>query len=365
MGNSVQRAAIVCGVDHSEGSRRALRVSAELAERLDSRLLLVDVRRSPADVPPGMASELDVVRERAVAGGRRLLEELGAEFLEDSRARHLLELVAGRVELGDPAARLARVADEVGATLIVVGSRGRGRAGSLLLGSVADRRVGAVATCGRSAARGGDPKRTDAAREAAGHRALCAASTVRITPPTPCALPRDSPPRSMSGSCWRTSSRTARKRQWPRSSSMPNAGRVLAHAWGPSARFGRGRGRRGRGDPRTRGAGRFAGGAGHEGVRGMIAVGTRGHGDALKALVLGSVSRALAATGACPVLIVNDRPNQTADERGTDPRSPRHPKLALIARPPCTGPSSRGPRAGGRGSGTCRGGPRRCSSGTR
>ena len=36
---------------------------------------------------------------------------------------------------------------------------------------------------------------------------------------------------------------------------------------------------------------------------------------ALKALVLGSVSRALAATGPCPVLIVNDRPNQTPGER--------------------------------------------------
>jgi nucleotide-binding universal stress UspA family protein len=132
----VRRAAIVCGVDHSEGSRRALPVAADLAGRLDSRLLLINVRPSPAEVPPGTASESDVVRERAVAGGRRLLEQLGAEFLEESGARRLLDLVVGRVEFGDPAYRLARVADEVRATLIVVGARGRGPSGSLVLGRV-------------------------------------------------------------------------------------------------------------------------------------------------------------------------------------------------------------------------------------
>lgn len=41
-----------------------------------------------------------------------------------------------RIEHGDPGAEILRVADELGADLIVVGSRGLGRLGRLLLGSV-------------------------------------------------------------------------------------------------------------------------------------------------------------------------------------------------------------------------------------
>ena len=130
------RAAIVCGVDHSEDCRRALRVAAELAERLDSRLVLVNVRPSPADLPPGMAAAAGVARERAVEGGRRLLAELGDELLDEPLTRRLLECVRGRVEFGEPAARLSAVADEIRASLIVVGARGRGAAGAALLGSV-------------------------------------------------------------------------------------------------------------------------------------------------------------------------------------------------------------------------------------
>ena len=41
-----------------------------------------------------------------------------------------------RIEHGDPGAEILRVADELGPDLIVVGSRGLGRLGRLLLGSV-------------------------------------------------------------------------------------------------------------------------------------------------------------------------------------------------------------------------------------
>jgi nucleotide-binding universal stress UspA family protein len=315
MGDPMRRPAIVCGVDHSGGSRRALRVSAELAERLDSRLLLVNVRRSPADVPPGMASELDVVRERAVAGGRRLLEELGAEFLEESRARRLLELVAGRVEFGDPAFRLARVADEVGATLIVVGARGRGRTGSLLLGSVSQTIASApsrpvlvvppeaATETHRRGARSGRPPSIVCGVDGSDHAAnavrmaarLASALDVRLVlahvepdgeEETPASIDFD-----------------ARRRAGTRS-----ALRILQRAMDAVGDT-EVEGRLVRGEP----AASLRELAGSESAE-MIAVGSRGHG-ALKALLLGSVSRALAATGPCPVLIVNDRPNRTPGGR--------------------------------------------------
>ena len=315
IGDPVLRAAIVCGVDHSEGSRRALRVAADLAERLDSRLLLVNVRRSPADVPPSMASELDVVRERAAAGGRQLLEELGAEFLEESRARRLLELVAGRVEFGDPAFRLARVADEVGATLIVVGARGRGRTRSLLLGSVSQTVASAPsrpvlvvppeAATGtqRRGARSGRPRSIVCGVDGSNH----AANAVRIAAQLASAL----------------DVRLVLAHVEPDGGKAPTASidldtrlrggtrtslRILQRAMDAV------------GDTEVEGTlvrGEPAASLGELAMREsaeMIAVGTRGHG-ALKALVLGSVSRALAATGPCPVLIVNDRPNQTPGER--------------------------------------------------
>jgi nucleotide-binding universal stress UspA family protein len=314
-GDPVRRAAIVCGVDHSQGSRRALRVAAGLAERLDSRLLLVNVRRSPADVPPGMASEWDVVRERAVGGGQRLLGELGAGLLEESRARRLRELVVGRVEFGDPATRLARVADQVRATLIVVGSRGRGYSSSLLLGSVSQtvasapsrpvlvvppeagpetHRRGATSDRPPSVVCGvdGSDQAANAVRVAA---RLASALDMRLVlahvepggeEAPPAAIHFDAPLRAG------TRSRL----------------RILQHAMdavgGTEVE-----GRLIRGEP----AASLRDLAVNEAAE-MIAVGTRGHGG-LRALVLGSVSRALAATGPCPVLIVNDRPNGTSGGR--------------------------------------------------
>ncbi len=308
-GDPVRREAIVCGVDHSEGSRRALRVAADLAERLDSRLLLINVRPSPAEVPPGLASESDVVRERTVAGGRRLLEELGAEFLEEPGARRLLDLVVGRVEFGDPAYRLARLADEVRATLIVVGSRGHGRSRSILLGSVSQTLASARsrpvlvvppeagAEVPRSGASGGRPPSivcgvdgSDQAANAAHIAArLASALDVRLVlahvepggeegPPD--AIDLDVPPRA-----------GARSRL-----------RILQHAMDAVGDT-EVEGSLVRGEP----AASLRELAMTESAE-MIAVGTRGHG-AVKALALGSVSRALAAAGPCPVLIVNDRPN--------------------------------------------------------
>jgi nucleotide-binding universal stress UspA family protein len=138
--------AIVCGVDGSPDSRAALEVAAKLSKRLGSRLVLAHVGEV-AHVPFAAAYPLG-----GAAGS--ILVENEIEVEEDAGER-LLEQAADavglvdadvRVEVGVPAERLADLADEEDAELIVVGSRGRGAFRAAFLGSVSSSLIG-VARC--------------------------------------------------------------------------------------------------------------------------------------------------------------------------------------------------------------------------
>jgi nucleotide-binding universal stress UspA family protein len=101
---------IVCGVDGSPGARAGLRVAAALAEELGARLVAVHVLDRLADAGPDA--------ERVAAGV--LYDEA-----PDTRAE-------ARGEVGDVAERLAAVAREEGALMIVLGARSRGRSRTFL-----------------------------------------------------------------------------------------------------------------------------------------------------------------------------------------------------------------------------------------
>jgi nucleotide-binding universal stress UspA family protein len=108
---------IVCGVDGSAAAGAAARAAAELSARLGLRLVLVEVAdptAPPGDEAGGGAGPFP--HERA----RILLERLAAEHALGGRAER-------RHEVGDPAERLARVAAEERADLIVIGRRRAGR----------------------------------------------------------------------------------------------------------------------------------------------------------------------------------------------------------------------------------------------
>jgi nucleotide-binding universal stress UspA family protein len=139
---------IVCGVDGSADSRAALGLAASLAERLEARLVLAHVAELdlvPYTAVRGMGGggiaplpTIPVKPDEQEEAGRRLLEQIAAEAgLEDAERR---------VAVGFPAERLADLADEEDAELIVVGSRGRGRFKAAFLGSVSNSLVG-VARC--------------------------------------------------------------------------------------------------------------------------------------------------------------------------------------------------------------------------
>jgi nucleotide-binding universal stress UspA family protein len=138
---------IVCGVDGSADSQAALGVAARLAERLEARLVLAHVAEVPVaplaavgGMGPRIASQplTLATRDEQEEAGARLLEQIAAELGLGDADR--------RVVVGFPAERLADLADDEDADLIVVGSRGRGRFKAAFLGSVSNSLVG-VARC--------------------------------------------------------------------------------------------------------------------------------------------------------------------------------------------------------------------------
>jgi nucleotide-binding universal stress UspA family protein len=138
---------IVCGVDGSADSEAALAEAARLADRLGARVVLANVieyAHSPyvgvGAIGPTVAPQvpLTAVLEEQERDAERLLEEMAEQAG--------LETAERRVVSGMAAERLADLADEVDAELIVVGSRGRGAFKAAFLGSVSTSLIG-VARC--------------------------------------------------------------------------------------------------------------------------------------------------------------------------------------------------------------------------
>jgi K+-sensing histidine kinase KdpD len=101
---------IVCGIDSSPGAGAAIRVAASLAESIGARLVAVHVL------------------DRLIGGygsAERIAEEIVYDEVPDASAE-------ARGEIGDVAERLAAVAREEQATMIVLGARSRGRSRALL-----------------------------------------------------------------------------------------------------------------------------------------------------------------------------------------------------------------------------------------
>ena len=121
---------IVLGLDGSEGSKLAVPVASELAERYGARVVIVHVdERIPAKggVHPVRADE-EQVREDLDEQARQLVSQ-GIEAKLD-----VVEIV-----LGGPAQAIEDVAEREGAELIVVGRRGHSLVAGLVLGSVTQR----------------------------------------------------------------------------------------------------------------------------------------------------------------------------------------------------------------------------------
>ena len=117
---------IIAAYDESEGAQAALRAAVELAASGGGSLTLVH----SVPGPPGM--DLPLARNpdpQEVAEARHLVERAIADLDPELGARPW-------IASGPAGDAVVAVADEIGADLIVTGSRGRGRLARAVLGSV-------------------------------------------------------------------------------------------------------------------------------------------------------------------------------------------------------------------------------------
>jgi nucleotide-binding universal stress UspA family protein len=123
---------IILGLDGSEGCRPAVPVAADLARQYGAKIVIVHVDERV----PGKGGVVSVKDEDQVqAELRQIAAELSEQGIETTV--ETLEVI-----LGGPAHAIERLAEQIGADLIVVGRRGHSPVVGLMLGSVALRLLG-------------------------------------------------------------------------------------------------------------------------------------------------------------------------------------------------------------------------------
>jgi nucleotide-binding universal stress UspA family protein len=120
---------ILVAQDGSHGSERVLPLALELARHDGAELVLAHVDEQTIGKGGGSLNATDIDLQALLA---KRAEELSSEGVATS-------FEVRSVILGGPAHALAAIADEVGADLIVAGTRGHSMVGGLVLGSVAQR----------------------------------------------------------------------------------------------------------------------------------------------------------------------------------------------------------------------------------
>ena len=133
---------ILLATDGSEDATLAARTAVNIANETGSELHVVYVEEVPKGLfapEPRRIEELiapefeDKMRQRAEDDARQYLEEQVQKIKEAGG-----EVAQAHAKFGRPDAEIVRLAEELGAGIVVVGSRGRGGVRRALLGSVSD-----------------------------------------------------------------------------------------------------------------------------------------------------------------------------------------------------------------------------------
>jgi nucleotide-binding universal stress UspA family protein len=140
---------LLCAVDFSDSSLRALELACSLARESDATLTILHVIEWPwHEPPPPVWEELPPEQAAALAEFRRYREKSATErlttLIPEAAGGHRATLP--RVAHGKPYVEILRAAAEDRADLIVIGVHGRNAAGLMLFGSTANQIVRG-ATC--------------------------------------------------------------------------------------------------------------------------------------------------------------------------------------------------------------------------
>src|SRR5687768_6909966 len=122
---------IVVGIDDAEPSSWALSVAADLAAALDARLTLVHVFAPPIAGVSEIPLPVDEIVDRLRADSTALLDDA-------RRTVPAVTPVDTVVRQGSTAIEIDELARRTQAAFIVVGSHGRGRLATFVLGSTAE-----------------------------------------------------------------------------------------------------------------------------------------------------------------------------------------------------------------------------------
>ncbi len=129
-------------VDFSLYSKAALLTACELAECMKASVVLLHVVHDPAELPgyySKMTKKKRLVRIEDVA--REMLEDFVNKLLKTRPEYRCLAKAELRLVTGLPVTRILEVAEQVGASMIIMGSQGRTGLKHILLGSKAEQVV--------------------------------------------------------------------------------------------------------------------------------------------------------------------------------------------------------------------------------
>ena len=128
-------ARIIFATDFSEGARTALPWARQLCEKFDAELHCVTAVQELLVYTP-MMTGAPVSFPSVEDLGRQAQTQLD-DFIRDE-LRDLGNSVTASVLHGRPADEIVRYADEIGATMIVMATRGRGGVAHVVMGSTAE-----------------------------------------------------------------------------------------------------------------------------------------------------------------------------------------------------------------------------------
>jgi nucleotide-binding universal stress UspA family protein len=129
---------LLMATDGSPNSKRAAKLTAQLAKELRAcEVVLVNAGHIPAIALGGPGADVMVDYGMLEEG----FEKAGLAILEETKtAFHGLDVpVTTQYRRGEPSREILAAAAEVKANIIVMGSRGLGQIGGLILGSVSER----------------------------------------------------------------------------------------------------------------------------------------------------------------------------------------------------------------------------------